>query len=206
MIYFVIQTMEKPTLFEKIGMNKVVLTIVRETFNVMILSNIISMIGGIALHSVQEKLIFLLPILILVPAVSAMIGAFAAIICSKFTTLLYLGEFKEHRWWHSKNFKKLFAKIFFASFLSSIYLGILAYAIAFFKGFSFHLMLFIKILLLTTLSTLSLVTLLLFFAIALGFYVYDRKHDPDSYLIPITTSIADVGTMVLFSVLLHFFF
>ncbi|MBI5398338.1 magnesium transporter [Candidatus Woesearchaeota archaeon] len=187
-------------------MNKTVLTIFRETFSVMIISNIISSLGGLALHSVEKKLLILLPILIIVPGLNALIGGFASIVCSKFTTMLYLGEFPEGKWWQSHNFKALFSKVMVAALISSMYLAILAFVIAILRGFRFNPPLFIKITFMTIISTLILVALLLLFSIVTGLYIYHKKHDPNSYLIPLVTSIADVATMALFSVLLQFFF
>lgn len=190
----------------KLGVTKAVVSIVRDTFAVMIISNVMSSLGGIALHAVEKKILILLPVLIIIPALNALIGGFASIVSSKFTTMLYLGEFSEGKWWKSHNFKALFSKIMVAAFISSLYLAILAFVIAILRGFRFEPPLFLKIIFMTVFSTLLLVALLLFFSVAIGFYIYHKKHDPDSYLIPLMTSLADVATMGLFSALLYLFF
>jgi cation transporter-like permease len=51
-----------------------------------------------------------------------------------------------------------------------------------------------------------MVLFLIVFSIRIAHLVAYRGHDPDNILIPITTSIADVGVLLLFSLLVNTFF
>jgi cation transporter-like permease len=186
--------------------NKNIISILRQTFLAVMISASISMIGGISLTAVQDKLILLLPLLIIIPGLNSMMGGFVDVIASKFTTMLYLGEFKEDKWWKSDNFKKLFNKIMVTAFVSSLYLAIFSFAVAILKGFRFEPKLFIEICGMVVITTLIVLIMMLFLSIALGLFVYHRKQDPDNYLIAIMTSVSDVVTIVFLSLMLHFFF
>ena len=61
--------------------------IMKESIKILILASLISSLGGIGLESVNVKLIALLPLLILLPAMNDMIGDFGAIISSRISTM-----------------------------------------------------------------------------------------------------------------------
>lgn len=179
--------------------------IIRESFYVLILTSILSTLGGIGLESIQKKLFIFLPFLIILPAINDMIGDFGGIISSKFTTLLFLGIIEEE-WWKSKKLIDLFLKIIITSFFSSLYLIFLAIIFSLIKGLYFDFTFYIKFMLINILITMVLVIIISLVSILGGFFVHKKNQDPDNYLIPITTSIADVLTIVLISLVIKLFF
>lgn len=179
--------------------------IVKESIKILILASVISSIGGIGLETIQKKLLLIVPLLILLPSLNDMIGDFGTIMSSKFTTLLYLGKIKE-RWWKSKELKTLIWILVIISLISAIYIALLANLIAYWRGFEITTDITIKVILISILATLILVTAIISMSIIAGFIVYKKNEDPDNFLIPITTSIADLGSMLIFSGLIYLLF
>ena len=66
--------------------------------------------------------------------------------------------------------------------------------------------LILKIFLIAIIDVIFIVTLLFFISISAGLYFYKKKEDPNNFLIPITTSVADFGNMLMLSVLVFLFF
>ncbi|MDO8740134.1 MAG: magnesium transporter [Candidatus Woesearchaeota archaeon] len=179
--------------------------IVKESFKVLILASILSSIGGLGLQSVQNKLVMLVPLLILLPSLNGMIGNYGIVITAKFTTALYERKIKRP-WWHSHFVKHLYKVIIPIALISAVYISVLSVFIAYMRGFNFDLILLLKIIGLVVLTTILLVAIIFLISIIGGLYVYHRKEDPDDMLIPITTSVADLGSMLLFSGMIRWMF
>ena len=185
-------------------MKKVIATIIRESFRIVILASILSSLGGIGLELINEKLVAILPLLIIFPALNNMIGNFGTIISANFTTLLFTKQLRAK--WKSKKLRELLHNLFVISFFSSIFLTILASAVAYYRGFPLTIDIFLKILLIVLICTAILVTLISLISISAGFYYYHIKEDPDNVLIALSTSIADFGALVIFSLLIYLMF
>jgi len=179
--------------------------IVTESIKVVILASVLSTIGGIGVESLKVKIALFVPMIVMLPALNDMIGDFGTIISSKFTTLLYLGKI-ESKWWNSKELGELFKIIAYISIISAVYLGVASTIIAYFKGFAFDWIISLKVLTVALMATAFLVMIIFGVAIAGGLMVYKRGTDPDNFLAPITTSIADLGSMILFSLMIRFLF
>jgi mgtE-like transporter len=179
--------------------------IVKESFKILLLASIISSIGGTHLKIIENNLISIIPLLILLPALNDMIGDLGTIISSKFTTMLYLG-LSTKRWWESDKVREMIKTIFMVAFVSSIYIGCLSYLFAYLKGFQFSAMLFLKVILVSVIATLFLVGIVIMISVVAGIWIYNKKEDPNNFLIPITTSIADLGSLLLFAFLVSIFF
>jgi cation transporter-like permease len=180
--------------------------IIHESAGILIVASVISTFGGIGLEALRSKLALLMPIIILLPGLNDMIGDFGAIIASRFTLMLYQKEIQEKQWWREHKIHHLFFVILGIAVLAAIYVAGLAYLIAMAKGFPFDLLLIEKVVFVSVLATIFLICVLFFVSIVGGFYVYRRKHDPDNYLIPLATAIADFGSMLVLSGLLMWLF
>ena len=185
---------------------KLVTKIVAESFFVLIFASVLSSIGGIGIEAVQRKIIFFLPLLIVIPALNDMIGDFGTIVASNFTTLLYLGKIHAKNWWREAEIKRLLIRITLTSLLTAVYLGGLAYALAMLRGFRFDPLLFFKVLLTTMTITVTLVLAVCIISIIGGFYVHKHNHDPDNYLIPLATGVADLLSMVVLALMVTWLF
>jgi cation transporter-like permease len=120
--------------------------------------------------------------------------------------MLYQKEVHERYWWRERNLHHLFYVILGIATLAAIYAAGLAYAIALAQGFPFDLMVLEKVIFISLISTIFLVCVLFLVSIVGGFYVYRHKHDPDNYLIPLATAIADFGSMLVLTGLLRWLF
>ena len=134
-----------------------------------------------------------------------MIGDFGMIMISRFSTALYEKKINKDGV-HSKIIKHLFKEVIPISIFSAIYISVLATLISHLRGFAFNALTLWKIIGITLATTLTLV-LFVFIVAAIGsIYIYKKKMDPDDILIPITTSIADLGSMAVFSLLVILLF
>ena len=179
--------------------------IIKESIKVLILASVLSSIGGFALKTIEDKLIVLLPFIIVLPALNGLAGDFGIIITSKFTTFLYERHIKGSLK-HSLFVKRLFRDIFPIALASALYISLLVLFISYLKNFALDTafaFMFVAIIL-----TSVTVLFLIIFSVAIigGYKVYKKNEDPDDILIPITTSIADLGTMIIFSILVYFLF
>jgi len=174
--------------------------IIKESLKILILASILSSIGGIALHGAQEKIIAVLPLLILLPALNDMIGNFGTIVSSKFTTMCYTGNMKESLW-KSPQIRSLFITVMTVGLLSALYIGVLAYFIAFTKGFAFTFSLFFRVIGVSVFATLILVSFVFVISVIFGRKICKKGEDPSNFLIPLSTSIADLCNLAFLSIM-----
>lgn len=180
--------------------------IMRESVKMLLLSSAISSIGGIGLEFIQQKLVFLLPLVILIPALNDMVGDFGIVFASRFTTELFIGKIKPEHWWKSGAVRHLIFCIGSVALIIAVYLAIISYALAVFRGFEFLPALFLKLLLTSLIATVVIVLVLFAVVIAFGINVFRKNHDPDNYLIPLATALADLGSMAILSLMIALFF
>lgn len=185
---------------------KIFWKIARESAKALILASLISSLGGIGLENVSVKLVTLLPILILIPAMNDMIGDFGAVISSKLTTMLYMGKVKEKRWWHSHDIGNLFVTVAIVAVLSGIYISVVSSIIAALNGFDMTLFFLIKLVITTVMTTSIMIVFMFWLSATAGFYVFKKNEDPANFLIPLTTSVADLGSMFIITLIVMFFF
>lgn len=179
--------------------------IIKESLKILILASLISSLGGASIQSVQESIALMMPLLIMLPALANMIGSFGTIISSKFTTMLFLGRVRGN-WQKSRDLQELIATMSGVALIAAVYTGVLSYAAAMLKGFEFSALLFVKIIGVSVMATFLLVAIIFALSIAGGLWVFRKGEDPNNFLIPMTTSVADVGSLFLLTVLIRLFF
>jgi cation transporter-like permease len=179
--------------------------IVKESLKILILASIISSIGGIGMESISSKLVVIIPLIILLPALNDMVGDFGCIVSSKFTSMLYLGKVGR-KWWRSRHLHTLFLVILSTSFITSVFIGVAASIIAYWSGYSVTFEVFLKVLGIAVLSNIILVSVIFAISIVGGLAIFKRKEDPNNFLIPITTSFADLLNLAIFALLVGTFF
>jgi cation transporter-like permease len=52
------------------------------------------------------------------------------------------------------------------------------------------------------LSTLALVSIICLISIMWGLYIFHKNEDPNNFLIPLTTAVADLGSMLIFGAMI----
>lgn len=171
----------------------------------LILASSLSSLGGISLSLVREKILFILPLLVLFPALNDMVGDYGTILASKFTTWLYRGTIPAH-WYHSYRLRNLVKNILLIALFYAVLISFFALLISHLQGFSLTGLVSLKIFLIAIITTISLVIFLSLFIFSLGIFFYQRKVDPDNILIPFATSLADFGALLIFGAIIHFLF
>ncbi|MBI5871512.1 magnesium transporter [archaeon] len=176
--------------------------IIKESLKVLLLASLISAFGGLALEQIKPIFVSILPFVILLPLLNDMIGGYGTIVSSRFSSMLHE---RKIRGWKDEKLKKLFLQICIIALITALLGAGIALAISSFSTritayFAF------KVLLIILLDVLLLVSLVFLVALAAGFYIYKKKEDPHNFLIPITTSVADFGNMLILAVLIVLMF
>lgn len=180
-------------------------TIIKESVKILLFASIISSFGGLALEYIKELFISIIPLIILMPTLNGMIGGYGSIISSKFSTMLHEGKIKKDAY-NNYELKKLFFEILSISMLTTLISIIVSFIISYFTGYNFNITSSLKIFFIVILDVLVLVMLLFFTSITAGIHFFKKKEDPNNFLIPITTSVADFGNMIILAILVIIFF
>jgi len=179
--------------------------IIKESLKVLILGSLLSSLGGFSLEIMKEKFSSFVPLVIILPAMASMIGNAGIILVSKITTYLNKGEITVKNL-NNKIVRKLFYILMSVFILTAVYATFLSVFIGVLKGFTFSWDFTLKMLAIILITTIFIVFIVFCIALIGGRYAFKRKMDPDDLLIPITTSIADLGSFILFSVLVYLMF
>lgn len=179
--------------------------IVKESTGMLLLATLITLFGGIALEEIKTTFVAVMPLVILLPALNSLIGSYGTIISSRLTTLLHEGYIQKNALLN-REMQKLILQIMLIAAITAIVAAAASLAISTFAGFPWDLTLAVRIFLIALFDTLILVALLTFIATTLGLALYKKKEDPNNILIPLTTSIADVGNIVIMALLIAAFF
>lgn len=180
-------------------------TIIRESIRILLVASVISSVGGLALEQIRAVFISLVPLLIMLPALNDMVGDYGAISSSKFATMLYEGKVTRH-WWRNKALQKLFAQILLIALITAAFSALVALAISSLSQYAVTAAVASKIFAIVMLDVLLLVSILFVTAVVAGLHFYRKQEDPNNFLIPITTSIADFSNMIILAGLVVLFF
>lgn len=150
----------------------------------------ISLIGGIGLEAVQEKLLPLVPLLIALPALNTMVGDYAAIIAA------HAGDPAENK--ASK--KALGRAIVKAIWVNIVGVLVLSIVLAWQRGYVFSPDFIVKFIAFTASSMLATVAVMFVITAVLDRALVNRKLNVDDVLIPIVTSVTDVLMLALIAV------
>lgn len=198
----------KRTLFyvKEYSDQKVIKTILKESIKILIFCAILGVFGGLAIERIKIIFVAIVPLVILMPILNDMIGDYGIIISSKFSTLLHKQLRLDKNYFKNQKVKKIFFDILFISFITAILAALSSLAASFFIGFSFDLIFIFKVIAISVIDTLILIIIMYIIAINYGTYIFRRKEDPSNYLIPVTTSIADFGNVIVLMLLVRVFF
>jgi cation transporter-like permease len=180
-------------------------TIVRESIRIMLFASIISSFGGLSLEQIKMSFISIIPLIILLPALNDMIGDYGIIISSRFSTMLHEGV-AYNRWWRIPELKRLFFQVFIMSLITAAIGSTIALATSWVSGYAVNEALVYKIFFISMLDTVLLVSVLFLVSVFAGIYFFRKEEDPNNFLIPITTSLADFGNMIILSLLVILLF
>lgn len=184
---------------------KVSKTIIKESIRILILASVISSLGGLALDRIEVLFLSIFPLVLLLPALNNMIGNYATVVSSRFSEMLYDGEVKE-KWWKTPGLKKLFFQIFIMAIIAAVLSSLIAIGITYFSPEGITMALAIKVFAIVFIDMAILTNVLFLVAVFAGLHFYKKKEDPNNFLIPITTGVADFTNMIVLSVLIVILF
>ena len=151
------------------------------------LASSISLIGGVGLEHVADRILPLVPLIIAIPGLNDLVGDYASIIAA------HTGDPKEGRRTKRALAKSIF-KVIGINILAIITLsigGALLRGYDFDTGFIWRFVIFV--------AGAAVLTVLFMFVIAnlLDVILKKRKINPDELLIPVITSVADIVMLLL---------
>lgn len=200
--------LSKKTLFyvKEYGPHSNVLNvIVKESLFILLFASLVSSLGGLALENIKSIFISIVPLLVLLPALNDMFGDYGSIVSARFSTMLHTGEING-KWWLNKELRKLFAQVLVIAVFLAIASSIVSLIITGFSNYEVSLALALKIIGVVVIDAVLLVSVLCVTAVIAGIYFFRKKEDPNNFLIPIATSIADFGNMIILSLLVLLIF
>jgi mgtE-like transporter len=200
-------SISRKTLFyvKEYGHTKVFRTIMRESLNVLFLCAILGAVGGLALENIKSVFVLIVPLIILLPTLNDMIGDYGTIISARFSTMLHEGHVKG-KWWHNHEINMLFKQIFIIAMLITLLSTAIALVFSRISNYQLTAAVALKVLAISLIDVAVLVLILFFASILLGLHFFKKQEDPNNFLIPIVTSIADFGNMIILSILVIIFF
>lgn len=181
-------------------------TIMKESIGILLLASFISLSGGLALEQIKPILLSIIPLIVLLPALNGMIGSFGTVISSRFSTMLFEGKVKKD-WQKNKELNKLLIQIIIISIIMALISGIISLLFSWvFQNYPYSFSNTLKIMFIPIIDTIILVIILFLVSIYAGLYYFKKNEDPNNFLIPITTSIADFGNMIILAFLIIWLF
>ncbi|MDP2974548.1 MAG: magnesium transporter [Candidatus Diapherotrites archaeon] len=180
-------------------------TILRESIGILLFAAILSSVGGFTLEHIKIIFVSITPLVILLPTMNGLIGGFGTIIASRFSTMLHEGEVNKS-WSTDKELRQLFAQILIVSMITACLSSAVALAVSAFSNYRVNAEIALKVFLIVITDTLLLVAILFLVSVLGGLYFFKKREDPNNFLIPATTAVADFGNMVLLTILVALFF
>lgn len=176
--------------------------ILKESLIIVILSSMIGIFSGSLLSSNQNILYSYPIILLILPSLNSITGDLSTVLISRLTTHLYIGTISPK----VQSSKRLIED--FIGLLLTLLLSLIA---LFLIGYGFGIATGVKVvnpLLIIFIITLSV--LILFAVMFIGLFIssiiiFRRGKDPNNFLIPFTTSLADFLTPLLLIVFIQIF-
>ncbi|MFX1503132.1 MAG: magnesium transporter [Promethearchaeota archaeon] len=170
---------------------KYFIKIIKESIIVIILTSLIGMLTGSFL-SFNENILYTIPIiLLLLPALNSLIGDISTVLSSRLTSHLYIGSLSP-KIQGSHRLKEDFLGLLITILLSLISLIVIGYSMGIITGIHIINPFLIFIILLITITSLFCILFIFIFMSAI--ILFKRGKDPNNFLIPFVTSLADFLT------------
>lgn len=151
------------------------------------LASAISLIGGIGLEAVSDRILPLVPLLIAIPGLNDLVGDYASIIAA------HHGDPSEN----TRTKSQLLGAIFKVIGFNILFLIILSLVLAYYRGYTSDGVFIAKFSLFITSAVLLAIMVMFALAGLLEIVLKNKNINPDELLIPIITSLADI-VMLLF--------
>lgn len=180
-------------------------TILKEGIGILIFASLISSFGGIFLESIKSTFISIVPLIILLPILNNLLGDYGIIISSRLSTLLHENKIKK-KVFKDRNLQILFIQVLLTALIIVILGVMVVLLVSILLDYTLTIGLILKLFLIILIDVLIIVTSLFLISIWAGLYFLKKREDPNNFLIPITTSIADFVNMFILFILVIIFF
>ena len=175
-------------LFGKFSQLDYFVKIVKESIIIVVLSSIMGMVSGTVLSFNEETLYSIPVILLLLPSLNSLTGDISTVLVSRLTTQLYIGIIPPNIE-KSERLKGDFIGLLLTTILGLAALLLIGYSMAYFTGVDIvNPLLIILILLITILLLFCMMFVFLFVS---AIFIFKKGKDPNNFLIPAVTSLAD---------------
>jgi len=176
--------------------------IFKESIIIVIISSLMGLVSGTFLASNQGILITFPIIVLILPSLNSLIGDIATVLTSRLTSHLYIGTLPP-KIQISERLKKDFLGLLITLFLSLAVLLILGFIVGILTDIEILNPFFIILIVILTISILFS-TLFTFLFIG-SIFIFKRGRDPNNFLIPFVTSLADFLTPLLLIIFIQIF-
>jgi len=183
----------------------VIYVIIKESLYILIITSLISAVGGFGLENLKDKFIVVLPLLIMFPVLNSLIGNYGIIFCSRYSAMMHEGRIQTHPL-RCKEVQKLLFHLAIIGIFTAILAAIFSLVFASLRGYTLTPDITSKIILIAVINTIVVSSILVFLSIVVGNYIYRKKEDPNNFLIPVTTSAADLLNIGLLLLFVHLLF
>ena len=180
-------------------------TILKESIKILLLASLFSSFGGFTLEHIKPFFVKIMPLIIMLPILNGMIGNYGIVVSSKFSTMLHEGKIRGSALLN-RELRILFIQILLVSIITVLISAVFAAIATKTLQQSLDIVIALKMFLIVLADVLLLVVILFITSVVAGIHFYRKKEDPNNFLIPITTSIADFFNMALLSLLVVLFF
>ncbi|MHA1293148.1 MAG: magnesium transporter [Promethearchaeota archaeon] len=165
--------------------------ILRESIAIVIISSLIGLCSGTVL-SINKSILYSIPILLLIlPALNSLIGDISTVLVSRLTTHLYIGNI-EPKVQKSDRLKEDFYGLLLTILLSLVVIIFVGFFIGFTTGIKTINPFLLIIIILATIIFLFVILFVLLLISSI--HLFKRGKDPNNFLIPFVTSLADFLT------------
>lgn len=173
------------------------LVIIKESTKILLVSAVIASFGGITLEYFKQNLEKLAPLIIVVPALNDMIGDFGTTFSGKISTMLHEGKIRNNIL-QNYEIKALLVHSLIIAFIGGL---LISGGAVILKGHGMQIFEVIKFVFIVLVDVLFLVIFMFVISTKFGKYFFKNKEDPNNFLIPISTSIADLANILIISFL-----
>ncbi|MBN1800521.1 MAG: magnesium transporter [Candidatus Lokiarchaeota archaeon] len=165
--------------------------IIKESIIIVIASSLIGLVSGTFL-SFNDSIFYSFPIILLIlPSLNSLLGNVLIVLISRLTTHLFIGTIVP-KIEISENLKKDFIGLTVTILLSLLFLIIFGYFVGYIQGIKIINPFLIIFIITLTIVVLFVIFFFLLFVVAI--FLFKKGKDPNNFLIPLVTSLADFFT------------
>ncbi len=176
-------------MFLKCREDRIFRRVLREGAPMVLLSSFIGTLGGVCLASIREGIEKKPAILMIYPALIDTLGDIGSILGAMVTTKLALGRISSF-WGALKEGVAELVSVEIAAAVMHLLFGVFAFLLGTLTGFTPDLLLLVNITLISNLLSFLPIFLL---SVLIATQTFKHRLDPDNFVIPFVTSIADFG-------------